>query len=66
MPRLTHVSVKQGAGHNLYTPAEFVKLPVSQRIELVLQHRAVFLDEHGKEMDIQEGVAQLPRPTIGR
>ena len=61
MSRLTHVSVKQGAGHNLYSPAEFAKLPISQRIQLVLEHRAVFLDENGAEMDVEEAVKQLTR-----
>ena len=63
--RLTSISVQQGAGHNLMTPAEFVKLPVSQRIQLVMQSKVVFLDEDGKDIPAHEAVAQLPAATVG-
>ena len=49
-------------GYNHYTPAEFVKLPVSQRIELVMEHRVEFLDEHGKTIPPFDAVDQLPAP----
>lgn len=58
--KLTSISVKQGAGHNLMSPAEFVRLPVSTRIQLVMEHRATFLDENGQPIPPHEAVAQLP------
>jgi len=62
--KLTHVSVKQGAGHNLMTPEEFAKLPVSERITLMMQQKAVFLDETGQIIPPLEAVDQLPEPTL--
>ncbi len=61
--RLTSVSVKVGAGHNLYTPEEFAKLPVSQRIELVMQNKVIFLDEDGAPIPPLEAIDQLPKPA---
>jgi hypothetical protein len=61
--RLTSISVKQGAGHNLMTPAEFVRLPVSQRIQLLMEHKVTFLDEDGKPIPPHDAVAQLPTAT---
>lgn len=61
--KLTSISVKQGAGHNLMSPAEFVRLPVSQRIQLLMEHKVVFLDEDGKPIEPHEAVGQLPKAS---
>ena len=61
--KLTSISVKQGAGHNHMTPAEFVRMPVSQRIQLLMEHKVVFLDDEGKPMEPHEAVGQLPKAT---
>ena len=58
--RLTSISVRQGAGHNLMSPAEFVRLSVSQRIQLVMEQKVDFLDEDGQLIPPHEAVAQLP------
>ena len=60
--RLTHVSVDKGAGHNLMTPEEFASLPISERITLMMQHKAVFLDEAGQPMPPLDAIEQLPTP----
>lgn len=57
--RLTHVSVQKGVGHNLLAAAEFARLPLTERIELVLQGRAVFLDDEGKTMPAEVAIGQL-------
>ena len=64
--RLTSVSVKVGSGFNLMTPEQFARLPVNERIELVMQHKVEFLDDAGQRMSVTDAIEQLtkvPRPA---
>jgi hypothetical protein len=61
MPRLTSITVKSAFGHNHYTPAEFVKLSLSERIQLMMGQRVEFLDEDGNSIPSLDAVDQLPR-----
>jgi hypothetical protein len=60
MRRLTNVSVRIGLGHNLLTPAEFVAIPMGERVALLMKNKVEFLDEHGKTMPVMDAVDQLP------
>jgi len=63
MPRLTSISVKETFGHNHYTPAEFIRLSLSDRIQLIVSHRVEFFDENGSPIPPLDAVDQLPRAT---
>lgn len=63
MPRLTSISVRGAFGHNHYTPAEFVRLPLAERIQLIIGQRVEFFDEHGNHIPSFDAVDQLPRPS---
>jgi hypothetical protein len=59
--RLTNVSVKVGSGFNLMSAQEFARLPVNERIEMVMQHRVEFLDDAGQRMAVTEAIEQLTK-----
>jgi len=59
MPRLTSITVRGAFGHNFYTPADFVKLPLAQRIQLMIGQRVEFLDEQGNSIPSLDAVNQL-------
>jgi hypothetical protein len=62
MPRrLVNVSVNQGFGHNLLTPAEFTQIPMGERIQLLMKNKVVFLDEEGQTMPVLDAIDQLPQ-----
>ena len=61
MGRLTSITVRSAFGHNHYTPAEFVKLPLTERLRLMLEQKVEFLDENGNRIPSMEAVDQLPR-----
>ena len=62
MPRrLVNVSVNQGFGHNLLSPAEFAQLPMGERIQLLMKNKVVFLDEEGQTMPVLDAIDQLPQ-----
>jgi hypothetical protein len=58
-PTVTHVSVQKGAGHNLLTVAQFLALPVNERITLVFAKKVVFLDDHGNVVPLADGLAYV-------
>jgi hypothetical protein len=59
--RLTSVSIKVGSGFNMITPDQFARLPVNERIELVMQHKVVFLDDAGQHMNVTDAIEQLTK-----
>ncbi len=61
MSRLTSITVREGFGYNYLTPAEFAKLPLSERIQLMMSQRVEFLDENGNSIPSFDAVDQLPR-----
>jgi len=63
--KLSHVSIKMGAGHNLHTVEEFLALPLDQRIQLLLQQRVEFLDDHGRPIPVREAMAQIMKAAQG-
>ncbi|MGQ0799487.1 MAG: hypothetical protein ACT4NL_05155 [Pseudomarimonas sp.] len=63
MARLTSVTVQGSFGYNYLTPAEFVKLGLSERIQLIMSQKVEFLDENGNSIPSFEAVDQLPRPV---
>ena len=61
MPRLTSITVKESFGYNHYTPAEFARVPLTDRIQMIVTHRVEFFDENGTPIAPLEAVDQLPR-----
>jgi hypothetical protein len=59
--KLTHVSVQMGAGHNLLSVAQFLLIPLGERVELVMTRRVQFLDEHGQPIPAREAMPQLSK-----
>ena len=59
--RLTSVSVKVGFGHNFMTPEQFARLPVNERIELVMQQKVEFLDDAGHRMSVTDAIDQIAK-----
>jgi hypothetical protein len=59
--RLTNVSVKVGSGFNLMSPEQFARLPVNERIDMVMQHRVEFLDDTGQKMAVTDAIDQLTK-----
>ena len=42
--QITHVSVKVGSGYNLLSKDKWLEMPVPERVQLILQNKAQFLD----------------------
>ena len=42
--QVTHISLKVKSGYNLLTKEEWLELPVTERVQLILQGKAQFLD----------------------
>ena len=42
--QVTHVSVKVGSGYNLLSKNEWIKIPVPERVQIILQNKAYFLN----------------------
>jgi hypothetical protein len=63
MSRLTSITVRGSFGYNYLTPAEFAKMPLSERIQLMMSQRVEFLDENGNSIPSFDAVDQLPRPA---
>jgi hypothetical protein len=51
-----HISVKMGAGYNLLTVPQFMALPINERVQLVLQKKIQFLDDHGTTIPVSDGL----------
>ncbi len=64
MPHLTSIAVRGAFGYNHYTPHEFIKLPLSERIQLMISQRVEFFDELGTPIPSLDAVDQLPRPGL--
>ena len=43
--QVTHVSVKVTSGYNLLTKDEWEKIPVPERVQIILHNKAQFLDK---------------------
>jgi hypothetical protein len=63
--RLTSITVKVGAGYNHMTPMEFARMPVGERIGLVMGQKVEFLDEDGQLIPALDAVGQLPMVAAG-
>lgn len=58
-PVLAHVSVRMAAGYNVLTVEKFLEIPLSDRMEMILQRKVSFLDETGKTLPTREGLRAL-------
>jgi len=55
--KVTHVSLKiKKSGYNLHPVSYFVNLPFNERMRFISENRVSFLDEHGEQMSMLEGV----------
>lgn len=58
-PVLAHVSVRMAAGYNILPVEKFLEIPLSDRMELILQRKVGFLDERGQVLPTIEGLRAL-------
>lgn len=58
-PVLAHVSIKMAVGYNVITVEKFLEIPLSLRMELILQRKVAFLDETGRALPSREGLRAL-------
>jgi hypothetical protein len=58
-PVVAHVSVRMAAGYNVISVAKFLEIPLSERMELILQRKVAFLDETGMALPTVDGLRAL-------
>ncbi|MFN7970799.1 MAG: hypothetical protein U0166_00355 [Acidobacteriota bacterium] len=57
--KLHHLAIKKGAGYNLISIEDFFKLPLSERVSLVVNDQVQFLDDQGNQIPAPDGLREL-------
>jgi hypothetical protein len=62
---IVHVAIQKAGGYNLVPLEEFLRLPLSERLELLLQRKLRFLNEHGTAIPTKAALRALKEQRSG-
>jgi len=53
------ISIEKAGGHNLFSVAEWGRIPSSERVELIMKRKVQFLNDEGDPIPVKEALASL-------
>jgi hypothetical protein len=58
---IVHVAIQKAGGYNLVPLEEFLRLPLSERLELILRRKLRFLNQNGSAIPTKAALRALKR-----